>query len=243
MSIALHAQKCGDYVDLLGVGIHEQSTATIEIKNWKNVDYILAEAIYKSEAEPFIAGGDPINIVFSTGDQNNPDESKTGDLFKLDFSGKDPLREVYAFRAGFDGPAKQVNLNVTGFEDDFFSFAIYVFRNDGKVYTIVSGELVHVWHNGPLGYSTAITIPETTEARDINLRFGITELDNDERKAIFTFRADGIKVGEEIIQTWNPPKGVDVNFYGNNSGKLPLCCGRRPRSSGAAGRLVEQQPR
>ncbi|MEN8204307.1 MAG: T9SS type A sorting domain-containing protein [Bacteroidota bacterium] len=209
MSITLHAQRCGDYIDLLGIGIHQESKATIEIPDWENVDHILAEAIYKSDAEPYIAGGDPIKIVFSIGDPDTPDESKTGDLLELDHSGEPPGKEIYVFRAGFEGPAKKVNLNITGYEADFFSFAIYVYRKDGKVYTVKSGELVHVWHNGPDGLSTKIDIPEADEARNITLRFGITELDHDERIAIFTFKADGIEVGK-TIQTWNPGDDPDL---------------------------------
>jgi len=183
-------------MDLLGLGIQEQAKASIAIPDWEDVDYILTEAVYKSYTVP----GD---VMFSTGDPLTPDETRNAPPVLLDYSGQDPLMESYVFRAKFDKPTSQVNLDILGNEAHFFSFAIYVHRKDGEVYTVKSGELVHVWHNGPEGHETQIKIPTADESRAILLRFGITELDHDERIAIFTFKANGIEKGKEV-RTWNP---------------------------------------
>ena len=201
-TLHIYAQKCGVHIDLIGVGMHGQSTATIAIDPWEDVDYIITEAVYKSEQVPVVFElneNKKASVLFYTGDAKDPVQEEyvlPGD--PLNFSGENPDRKIHVFRAKFDKPAKTVTLDVLKNVADFYSFAIYIYRKDGSVYTVKSGELVHVYHNVGDEYDVEMDIPTTDHPRDITFRFGITELNLDTREAIFTFWADGLQESTTI---------------------------------------------
>ena len=47
-----YSQECGNYIELLGKGITGMEEASITIPNHDQVDFVIAEAIYKSKTEP-----------------------------------------------------------------------------------------------------------------------------------------------------------------------------------------------
>ncbi len=121
-TIQMYGQKCGTHIDLMGIGIFGEKTATITIDDWEDVDHILAEAVYKSEAEPLLPGGDPLPVMFSTPSPNVQNEK--GVPLKLESSGKDLGYFKYVFRAEFFKPAPQVSIIIPEGVEGFYSFAL-----------------------------------------------------------------------------------------------------------------------
>lgn len=205
-TLNMYAQKCGAHIDLYGIGIKGETKATLSINpsdNLGDVAYVIAEAVYKSELEPVIIDIDKnkkASVRFYTGDVDDPVQEVyvlPGD--PLENSGADPDRKIHVFRAKFDKPAETVTLNILRNATDFYSFALYVYRNDGTSYTVKAGELVHVYHNVGDDYDVEMEIPTSDQPRDITFRFGITELNLDSREAIFTFWADELEESTTIV--------------------------------------------
>lgn len=205
-TLNMYAQKCGAHIDLYGIGIKGETKATLSINpsdNLGDVAYVIAEAVYKSELEPVIIDIDKnkkASVRFYTGDVDDPVQEVyvlPGD--PLENSGADPDRKIHVFRAKFDKPAETVTLNILRNTTDFYSFALYVYRNDGTSYTVKAGELVHVYHNVGDDYDVEMEIPTSDQPRDITFRFGITELNLDSREAIFTFWADELEESTTIV--------------------------------------------
>ena len=144
-TLHMYAQKCGDHIELLGIGVKGKTTATITIDDWENVKSILAEVVYKSDSKPFTSEGVPLPVIFSTPEPHV--QSVAGKPEQLLNSGNDPDFLKYVFRATLEGPAPQVDLVLPASVEGFYSFALYIHRNDGLVYTVKAGELVHVYHN------------------------------------------------------------------------------------------------
>lgn len=192
-----YSQDCGDYIELLGKGITGMDEASIEVPGYENIEYIVAEAIYKADVEPS-------EVKFWTENEEVlalPEEVKVSGLLGSQYY-------VNAFYAEFTEPADMVHLDFLENISAFYSLVLYVHRQDGTVATISAGELYHVYQNEDDQLVTEIEVPVTDEPRDILIRYGITELNDDERLAKFAFEADGTIV-EETIGTWNVEGGTD----------------------------------
>ncbi len=192
-----YSQECENYIELLGKGITGMEEASITIPNHDQVDFVIAEAIYKSKTEP-------TDVRFWTGSE---EKMSSPELIPLS-GGPTSGYITSVFRAEFDGPVEEINLDFLTNEDAFHSFALYVHRLDGGVYSLLAGELFNVYHKEGSPQVIEIPIPGSPDARNIGIRFGVTELNDDERWAVFTFEADGIIVQEEL-KTWNQDDGTD----------------------------------
>jgi len=189
-ALNLHAQECGTHIELLGKGIYGLSEATIAVSDPENVDFIIAEAIYKSTVEPS-------DVIFST---NGKDVVSSPETVPISgFQNEGILTSLFRYK--LEDPGTEVGIDILENEAEFYSFALYVHRIDGTSYSLLTGDLVHVYQNEDVPHVTEITIPVSTLARDITLRLGITELNADSRVAIFTFEADG-QVVTEVLQSW-----------------------------------------
>jgi len=122
------------------------------------------------------------------------------------------------YRAKFSRPAKEIHLNILKNERHFYSFSLYIHCKDGSQYTIQEGELFHVYQSETVPQLTEIIIPTATQPRDMTLRFGITELNNDDRIAVFTFENLDGEIPRTEIKTWVPentdPENVE-NLIGS----------------------------
>ena len=109
----LYSQECGSYIELLGKGIAGLSKASISIPDYENVDYVIAEAIYKSSTEP-------AEVDFSTGN-----ESILAGPVDVPISGTQH-QGVYTsvYRARFDKPAEQVDLDILNNITAFYSYSL-----------------------------------------------------------------------------------------------------------------------
>jgi hypothetical protein len=196
------SQECGHYIDLLGKGIFEQSMASIEISDADQVDFIVAEAIYKSY-DPAVK---PSQVKFSFDEEEILADPETVPI--NGFQNEGVITSV--FRATFEGSAAKVDLDILENVPQFYSLALYVFRRDGTIVSTMNGKLYHVYKNEDAAEEVAdeplvidIPVHVADHPRDLTLRFGITELNNDERWAIFRFEADGQEVSLEV-QAWDP---------------------------------------
>ena len=200
--ITIQAQECGSYVDLVGSGIAGESSASLII-DATSVDSIVVEAIYKSTTQPsavrfwtateevFV---EPVDVLVSglLGSVNN-----------------DPIiASVYRTTLS---AASIVNLDILQNTPEFFSFAAYVFSPSLGISSTVSGDLYHVYKNEDNPLVTNIPIPTSVNSRSITIRYGITELNNDERKAIFTFEADGTLIEKEVY-AWDDGIGETESY-------------------------------
>ncbi|MEN8230765.1 MAG: T9SS type A sorting domain-containing protein [Bacteroidota bacterium] len=193
-----YSQECENYIELLGKGITGiEDEASISIPDHDQVDFVIAEAIYKSQTEP-------TDVRFWT---DLDEEISSPELITLS-GGPTSGYITSVFRAQFEGPVEEVNLDFLDNGPAFHSFALYVHRLDGGVYSILSGELFNVYHNEDSPQVIDIAVPVSPDARDIGIRFGVTELNDDERWAVFTFEADGMVVKEEL-KTWSQGDGTD----------------------------------
>jgi len=187
---SLQSQTCGDYIFLEGKGIADNvDKAVIVVPDIGNITMLVAEAVYKAPDEPE-------SVTFRTDYQE-----VTVSPEAIPING-DQTEGWYTsvFRATLD-PAPRVELDFGSNIDEFFSFVLYIFVEDGSTYTIPAGELTHVWKNEEDPFVMDIPIPYSEEMRDITLRFGITEMTSDSREAIFSFLVNGAVV-EERYTTW-----------------------------------------
>ncbi len=189
-ALNLHAQECGTHIELLGKGIYGLSEAAIAVSDPENVDYIIAEAIYKSNVEPS-------DVIFST---NGKDVVVSPETVPISgFQNEGIITSLFRYK--LEDPGTEVGLDILGNGAEFYSFALYVHRLDGTSYSLLTGDLAHVYWNEDVPHVSEITIPVSDLPRDINLRFGITELNADSRVAIVTFEANGQFV-TEVLQSW-----------------------------------------
>ncbi len=190
--VFLHAQECDNYIELAGSGIAGSEEATLSLNGFEGVESVLVEAIFKSTAEP----GD---VRFWTGSQEvivSPQAVNVSGLLGPEYN-------VAVYNAIFTDPDEEVHLDILENEPAFYSLAAYAQVKNTGMYSIMTGELYHVYKNEDDPFITEIEIPESEETRDIAIRFGITELNQDERWAVFTFEADGQEVSRSL-QSWDP---------------------------------------
>ncbi len=119
------------------------------------------------------------------------------------------------FRTKFTSPTPKLVLEIMDNSARFRSFSLYVHRPDSKVEYIpavgmphLQGELVHINKSGEIPELTAFEIPVTSEARDLQLKFGLSEFKDDDLVAVFTFESEGETVATEI-RTWFQNGQVD----------------------------------
>ncbi len=194
------AQDCGSYIELLGSGITGQSAATILIEDLDQVDFISAEVIYKSYTAPTQVRfwsvseeifAEPVDVPISG------------------FQGEGVITSV--FRATFMEPAAEINLDILQNITEFYSMAVYVHRKNGHTVSYMEGELYHVYQNEDAPLVTNIPVQKSDHPRDITLRFGISELNQDERWAEFIFEANGETKSMEIWE-WDSPEGETESY-------------------------------
>ena len=194
------AKDCGSYIELIGSGISGQNAATILIDNLDQIDSVYAEVIYKSTTAPtqvrfwssneeFLA--DPVDVPISG------------------FQGEGVITSV--FRATFMEPAAEINLDILQNTPEFYSMAVYVYRKNGHTISYMEGELYHVYQNEDEPLVTNIPVQKSDHPRDITLRFGISELNQDERWAEFIFEADGETKSMEIWE-WDTQEGERESY-------------------------------
>lgn len=190
-----HAQDCGSYIELLGTGITGQSEYSIQVDDPGSIDSITAEVIYKSTTAPG-------NIkLWSASEEFTV---KPADIPISGWQGEGVITSV--FRAIFHQPAEMINLDILNNPEEFYSIALYIHRNSGPVVSYMEGSLYHVYQNEDFPQLTDIPLVVSENPRNITLRFGITELNKDERWAEFRFEASGETKALEVWE-WNP----DIN--------------------------------
>ena len=202
--LTVYSQECENYIELIGIGIADSiDGASIDVPDYDQVDFIVAEAIYKAPAVP-----SAVRFWTDIEDVTSP----YGVANEIPISGEQTTGwYTSVFREELK-PAPVVHLDFLANIDAFYSLALYLHKKDGSVYSMHAGELYHVYHNGPDGQVTNIPIPVSTQLRDITIRFGITELNADSREAIFTFAAGGVEE-TEIVNTWVVDEGTTKRSY------------------------------
>ncbi len=202
--VTLQAQECESYISLTGMGIAGQNSAVLAI-DANPVDSIIVEAIYKSTIQSS-------TVRFWTSSEEIFVEPEN--VLVSGTLGTDIIATVY--RATF-GPTDEVNLDFLQNESHFFSFAAYAYAPGTGISSTLSGELYHVYLNGA-GLETDIPIPVSADPRTVTLRFGITELNDDIRQALFEFRAGG-QFEDFKVRSWDANSETEsytiqeVTFY------------------------------
>ena len=194
------AQDCGSYIELIGSGITGQNAATILIEDLDQVDFISAEVIYKSTTEP-------TQVRFWS--ESEEIFAEPVDVPISGFQGEGVITSV--FRANFIEPASEINLDILQNSTEFYSMAVYVHRKNGHTVSYMEGELYHVYQNEDLPLVTDIPVQKSDHPRDITLRFGISELNQDTRWAEFIFEADGETKSMEIWE-WDTNEGETDSY-------------------------------
>lgn len=204
-AISLYGQKSTDNIELLGKGIVGMEEASISISDWEKVDYIVAEAIYACETAPG-------NVKISSGSEDRiiapqlisgGGNSNTGLITSV-------------FRTKFTSPTPQVALDILDNATQFRSFSLYVHRLDGSIKCVpavgmphIQGELVHIINSKKIPELTVFNIPLSSKAKEIQVKFGLTEFRDDDLVAVFTFESEGETVATEI-RTWFRNGQVDA---------------------------------
>ena len=122
-SLFSQAQSCGNFIDLVGIGIHGQQEAVLTISNGSNAEYIEVEAIYKSKTPPtkveFSSSLETIEVepvdVLHSGSYNNSYYSVVYKTKMLATS--------------------QIKLDILNNSTDFYIFAAYVFQPGSALFT------------------------------------------------------------------------------------------------------------
>jgi hypothetical protein len=194
------AQDCGSYIELVGTGMHEKQTMTLDVTNPGEVVQIIAEAIYKGPNAP-------TKVKFWS-DQ----ETSEVDPVTVPNSGIDPENMFKAvFRDTFTLTTNQVHLDILDNDPRVYSMALYIERPNKTMVSAMGGALYHVFQNEAAPLVTEIPVIPADQPRDIQIRFGVTELDVDERYAIFTFEAKGM-VKKIEIWDWDPNIGESDSY-------------------------------
>ena len=200
----IYGQESTDHIELLGKEMLGEDRASIKIPDWQDVDYIVAEAVYA-------CGEAPVDVKISSDSEERIIEPQLIPCAGNKSSGM--ISSV--FRTKFDSPTPKLVLEIMDNSAKFHSFSLYVHRPDGKVNYIpavgmphLQGELVQISNIGMIPEITAFEIPVTFEARDLQLKFGLTEFKDDDLVAVFTFKSEGETVAKEI-RTWFQNGQVD----------------------------------
>lgn len=186
------AQECGSYIELIGTGMAGKSEATLHIDDLENVQKIIVEAVYKSTTAP-------TTITFSS----SLPQSVDADAVVLDISGSPLPYTANVYRAELK-PAETVTIQAG--LNKIFSFSAYVYRKGKGIASSLEGELYHVFENGNDPLVIDIPLSPANHSRNVNVRFGITELDNDSRYAIFRLKA-GEETEEIVLEKWDAGAG------------------------------------
>lgn len=203
-ALSLYGQESTDHIELLGEGISGKDRASIAIPNWEDVDYIVAEAVYA-------CGKAPRDVKISSDSEDRMIEAQ---MIPCGGNIEDDMITA-VFRTKFTSPTPKVVLDIMNNRTQFRSFSLYVHRLDSEVEYIpavgmphLHGELIHVSNNVKIPELTAMEIPVTSEARDVQVKFGFTEFRDDDLVAVFTFESKGETVATEI-RTWFQNGQVD----------------------------------
>jgi len=203
-AISLYGQEGADHIELLGKGIPGKERASIFIPDWENVDYIVAEAVY-------VCGKAPEEVKISSESEDRiiaPERIPCSGVIQDGVC-------TSVFMTKFTEPTPKVVLDIMKNPAKFRSFSLYVHRPDGNVKYIpaigmphLQGELIHINSNEKIPGLTEFVIPVTSEARDVKLKFGLTEFKDDDLVAVFTFESNGETVDTEV-RTWFQNGQVD----------------------------------
>ncbi len=203
-TLSLHGQHKIEHIELLGKEIPGKERASITIPDWENVDYIVAEAVY-------VYGKAPKDVKISS---NSEDRLIAPELIACNGANQNGLKaSVYTTK--FTEPTPKVVLDIMNNSPKFCSFSLYVHRPDGNVNYIpavgmphLQGELVYINKISKIPELAEFEIPITSESRDIQLKFGLTEFNDDDITAVFTFESEGETVATES-RTWFQNGKVD----------------------------------
>ena len=195
------AQDCGSYIELIGTGLDGNSEATLTIDDYENVEKIIVEAIHKSTIVP-------TSITFSS----SLPQSVEVDPVEVKYSGQLDISPyaAHVYRAELE-PAETVTVQAGA--NKIFSFSVYVYRKAVGVASYMEGELYHVYENEGENDQLVLDIPlpVSDHLRDITIRFGVSELDADDRYAIFKLKA-GDATEKITIETWDTDAGELESF-------------------------------
>ncbi|MEN8204306.1 MAG: hypothetical protein ABFS28_17045 [Bacteroidota bacterium] len=196
-AISLYGQESTNHIELLGKGIAGKDRASIVIPEWEDVDWIVAEAVYA-------CGKAPGDVKISS---DKEDRIIEPGLIPCGGNNKEGMI-TSVFRTKFTSPTPKVVLDIMHNSARFQSFSLYVHRPDSKITYIpaegmphLQGELNYISNNVKIPELTAFDIPVTSEARDVQVKFGLTEFKDDDLVAVFTFESKGETVATEI-RTW-----------------------------------------
>ena len=204
VTLSLHGQQKIEHIELLGKEIPGMERASITVPDWENVDYIVAEAVY-------VYWKAPKDVKISS---KSEDRLIAPELITCKGANQNGLNtSVYTTK--FTEPTPKVVLDIMNNSPEFCSFSLYVHRPDGNVNYIpavgiphLQGELVYINKVSKIPELAEFEIPITSESRDIQLKFGLTEFNDDDITAVFTFEFEGEKVASEI-RTWFQNGKVD----------------------------------
>ena len=201
--LSVYGQQKIEHIELLGKEIVGEDRASIFIPEWEDVDWIVAEAV-------FACGKAPSEVRISSTDEDRivePEEIPCG--------GNQDGMITSVFRTKFTSPTSKVVLDILKNPERFQSFTLYVHRDDALVnyqpavgMPHLQGELVHINRTPRIPELTSFTLPVTSEARDVQLKFGLTEFKDDDLVAVFTLESKGETVDTEI-RTWFKNGQVD----------------------------------
>ena len=203
-ALGLYGQQETEHIELLGEEIAGDDRASIFIPDWEDVDWIVAGAVYA-------CGEDPGEVKISSNKEDRTIEPQTS---ACGGNSKDGLI-TSVYRTKFTEPTPKVVLDIMRNPAKFRSFSLYIHRPDSKISYVpaigmphLQGELVHIKSSSEIPQLTSFALPVTAEARDVQLKFTLTEFMDDDLVAVFTFESKGEVLATEI-RTWFQNGKVD----------------------------------
>jgi hypothetical protein len=203
--ITLNAQNsCGSIIELSGSGMQADGSAlsskTLYFSDVSSIDSIIVEAIYKSFSAPsgFVTYTSSVESV-------NAWATPLDSYVKAGLASGNPN----VFRATMKAADSITLYNTISNPNGIFSYAAYVFRSTSQSkQSVLGGEHLFFYRNGDAnpGVQT-IQIPSSDVARDVTIKLGISELNNDNRIGFFNFIA-GTYSYLLKVQTWDPALGT-----------------------------------
>jgi len=204
-AISLYGQKETEHIELIGEEIPGKDRVSIAIPDWEDVDWIVAEAVYA-------CGTAPGDVKISNDKEDRLIEPQS---IVCGGNAEDGM-VTSVFRTKFTNPTPKVVLDIMHNNTRFRSFTLYIHRPDSNISYVpavgmphLQGELVHINSAEKIPELTAFNLPLTSEARDVKLKFALTEFVDDDLVAVFTFESRGETVATEM-RTWFQNGEIDT---------------------------------
>jgi len=201
--ISINAQ----IIDVKGVGVHNDSLATLYFSDLGNIDHVVVEAVYKAYLTP---PNGP--VIFSDNDESYNADANPVEFVRTNI-GNDYDQNPSYFRATFNtvGP-EGITLDQQFNFGGMHSFIAYVYRNDDNPEYISYADFDHVFmfKNGEANaFDYVIPIDPADNPRDVKVKVAVSEIAYDDRICVINV-SDGNQVIQQILVEPNLGNALNI---------------------------------